>query len=103
MERACPFACGELAADEQAIRLGPWPLRVCRGVWREKVKQERPLTVAERKEAALFEAERMALLEVPRAAKILMIDRYIQEKNGKLYGVCTVTTEENIGYTKEIT
>ena len=103
LERACPFACGELAAEEQAIRLGPWPLRVCRGVWREKVKQERPLTAAERKEAALFEAERMALLEVPRAAKILMIDRYIQEKNGKLYGVCTVTTEENIGYTKEIT
>ena len=103
LERACPFADGELAAEEQGIRLGPWPLRVCRGVWREKVKEERTLTASERKEAALFEAERMALLAVPRAAKILMIDRRTLEKNGKLYGVCTVTTEENIGYTKEIT
>ena len=61
------------------------------------------LTEAERKEAALFEAERMALLQVPRTAKVIMIDRYTVEKGGKLYGVCTVTTEENIGYTKEIT
>ena len=45
----------------------------------------------------------MALLQVPRAAKIIMIDRYTVEKNGKLYGICTVTTEENIGYTKEFT
>ena len=62
----------------------------------------RPLTPAERKEAALFEAERMALLQVPRGAKIIMIDRYTLEKGGKLYGICAVTTEENIGYTKEI-
>ena len=61
------------------------------------------LTEAERKEAALFEAERMALLQVPRTAKVIMIDRYTVEKGGKLYGVCTVTTEENIGYTQEIT
>ena len=60
------------------------------------------MTPAERKEAALFEAERMALLQVPRGAKIIMIDRYTVEKGGKLYGVCAVTTEENIGYTKEI-
>ena len=44
----------------------------------------------------------MALLQVPRGAKIIMIDRYTVEKGGKLYGVCAVTTEENIGYTKEI-
>ena len=69
---------------------------------REKVKTERTLTPAERKEAALFEAERMALLQVPRGAKIIMIDRYTLEKGGKLYGICAVTTEENIGYTKEI-
>ena len=87
----------------RSITLGPWPLRVCRGTWREKVKAERTLTEAERKEAALFEAERMALLQVPRTAKVIMIDRYTVEKGGKLYGVCTVTTEENIGYTKEIT
>ena len=102
LERACPFAYGELVESERWISLSPWPLRVCRGVWRERVKEERILTPAERKEAALFEAERMALLQVPRQAKILMIDRYTLEKKGKLYGVCTVTTEENIGYTKEI-
>ena len=45
----------------------------------------------------------MALLQVPRQAKILMIDRHTVVKDGKLYGVCTVTTEENIGYTKEFT
>ena len=60
------------------------------------------MTPAERKEAALFEAERMALLQVPRSAKIIMIDRRTLEKHGKLYGACTVTTEENIGFTKEI-
>ena len=52
---------------------------------------------------SLFEAERMALPEAPRTAKILMIDRCTREKNGKLYGVRTVTTEENIGNIKEIT
>ena len=103
LERACPFEEGELTLTEAEIGLNPWPLRVCRGTWREKVKQERPLSLAERKEAALFEAERMALLQVPRQAKIIMIDRHTVEKNGRLYGVCTVTTEENIGYTKEFT
>ena len=102
LERGCPFEDAELATDEDAITLTPWPLRVCYGTWREKVKTERTLTPAERKEAALFEAERMALLQVPRGAKIIMIDRYTLEKGGKLYGVCAVTTEENIGYTKEI-
>ena len=103
LERRCPFEDAHLTADEAALSLGPWPIRVCRGTYREKVKRERPLTAAEQKEAALFEAERMALLQVPRSAKILMIDRYTVERNGKLYGVCAVTTEENIGYTKEIT
>ena len=102
LERGCPFEDAELAMEEDAITLTPWPLRVCYGTWREKVKTERTLTPAERKEAALFEAERMALLQVPRGAKIIMIDRYTVEKGGKLYGVCAVTTEENIGYTKEI-
>ena len=103
LERACPFSYGALAEEMETLSLSPWPLRVCRGTWREKVKEEQPLTPAQRKEAALFEAERMALLQVPRQAKIIMIDRYTVEKDGKLYGVCTVTTEENIGYTKEIT
>ncbi len=103
LERTCPFEDGTLIDEGEAILLSPWPVRVCRGTWREKVKRERPLDEAERKEAALFEAERMALLQVPRGAKIIMIDRYTVEKNGKLYGVCSVTTEENIGYTKEIT
>ena len=103
LERACPFEDGTLAEETRKLSLSPWPIRVCRGTWREKVKAERTLTEAERKEAALFEAERMALLQVPRTAKVIMIDRYTVEKGGKLYGVCTVTTEENIGYTKEIT
>ena len=103
LERGCPFQDAELAADERIVSLDPWPLQVCYGTYRERVKRERPLTEAERKEAALFEAERMALLQVPRRAKILMIDRHTIEKNGKLYGVCAVTTEENIGYTKEFT
>ncbi len=103
LERACPFEDADLSTDERAVLLRPWPIRVCSGTYREKVKRERPLTPAERREAALFEAERMALLQVPRAAKIIMVDRYTVEKNGKLYGVCTVTTEENIGYTKEFT
>lgn len=102
-ERACPFAYGDLESDGEDLALSPWPLTVRRGVWREKEKRERPLTAAERREAALFEAERMALLQVPRTAKIIMIDRYTVEKDGRLLGVCTVTTEENIGYTKEIT
>ena len=102
-ERACPFADGELAEAQEILSLSPWPARVCRGTWREKVKRERPLTPAQRKEAALFEAERMALLQVPRQAKIIMIDRYTVERDGRLYGVCKLTTEENIGYTKEIT
>ena len=103
LERACPFEDGALTKEMRELSLSPWPIRVCRGTWREKVKAERTLTVSERKEAALFEAERMALLQVPRTAKVIMIDRYTVEKGGKLYGVCTVTTEENIGYTKEIT
>ena len=103
LERACPFEDGTLAEETRELSLSPWPIRVCRGTWREKVKAERTLTEAERKEAALFEAERMALLQVPRTAIVIMIDRYTVEKGGKLYGVCTVTTEENIGYTKEIT
>ena len=103
LERACPFEEADYADGGPELSLTPWPLRVCRGTWREKVKRERALTEAERKETALFEAERMALLQVPRTAKIIMIDRYTVEKNGKLYGVCAVTTEENIGYTKEIT
>ncbi len=102
LERICPFENADLIDDEKEISLDPWPLRVCCGIWREKVKKERPLTAAERKEAALFEAERMALLQVPRQAKIIMIDRYTMERDGKLYGVCNLTTEENIGYTKEI-
>lgn len=103
LERSCPFEDADLSPDERAVLLRPWPIRVCSGMYREKVKRERPLTPTERREAALFEAERMALLQVPRAAKIIMVDRYTVEKNGKLYGVCTVTTEENIGYTKEFT
>ena len=103
LEGACPYPDGTLTGEVREISLSPWPLRICRGTWREKVKRERSLTTGERKEAALFEAERMALLQVPKTAKIIMIDRYTVEKNGKLYGVCTVTTEENIGYTKEIT
>ena len=103
LERACPFEDADFIDGGSELSLTPWPLRVCRGTWREKVKRERPLTEAERKEAALFEAERMALLQVPRQAKIIMIDRYTVERNGKLYGVCNLTTEENIGYTKEIT
>ena len=102
LERDCPFEDAELETEKDRLLLTPWPFGVCRGTWREKVKRERPLSAAERKEAALFEAERMALLQVPRKAKIIMIDRYTVEKNGKLYGVCNVTTEENIGYTKEI-
>ena len=102
MERRCPFEDAELGPEERSVSLKPWPLSVCHGTWREKVKRERRLTPAERKEAALFEAERMALLQVPRSAKIIMIDRRIVERNGKLYGACTVTTEENIGFTKEI-
>ena len=103
LERGCPFEDAELARDEKELTLTPWPLRVCYGTWREKVKTERALSPAEQKETALFEAERMALLQVPRQAKILMIDRHTVVKDGKLYGVCTVTTEENIGYTKEFT
>ncbi len=103
LERACPFEDADLATDEKELSLAPWPLRVCYGTWREKVKTERGLSPAEQKETALFEAERMALLQVPRQAKILMIDRHTVVKDGKLYGVCTVTTEENIGYTKEFT
>ncbi len=102
LARGCPFEDAELTAEERTVSLSPWPFRVCGGTWREKVKRERPLTPAERKEAALFEAERMALLQVPRSAKIIMIDRRTLEKHGKLYGACTVTTEENIGFTKEI-
>ena len=101
LERGCPFDEGDLYDAGRRIELRPWPLSVCYGTWREKVKRERPLSEGERKEAALFEAERMALLQVPRQAKIIMIDRHTVEKDGKLYGVCTVTTEENIGYTKE--
>ena len=103
LERSCPFEDADLSTDERTVLLRPWHIRVCSGTYREKVKRERPLTSAERREAALFEAERMALLQVPRAAKIIMIDRYTVEKNGKLYGICTVTAEENIGYTKEFT
>lgn len=103
LERECPFEEGDLVSEGTELSLFPWPVRVCRGTYREKVKLERRLTKAEQKEAALFEAERMALLQVPRQAKIIMIDRYTVEQNGKLYGVCTVTTEENIGFTKEIT
>ena len=103
LERACPFEDADLATDEKELSLALWPLRVCYGTWREKVKTERGLSPAEQKETALFEAERMALLQVPRQAKILMIDRHTVVKDGKLYGVCTVTTEENIGYTKEFT
>ena len=103
LERTCPFEDADLVLAEERVLLSPWPLSVRRGTWREKVKRERPLTGAERREAALFEAERMALLQVPRTARIIMIDRYTVEKDGKLYGVCSLTTEENIGYTKEIT
>lgn len=103
LERDCPFADADLMDDGQELSLSPWLLRISRGTWREKTKTERPLTFAERKEAALFEAERMAQLQVPHRAKVIMIDRYTVEKNGKLYGVCNITTEENIGYTKEIT
>ena len=103
LERSCPFEDGDLTDDGRELSLSPWPLHICCGTWREKVKRERPLTNAERREAALFEAERMALLQVPREAKILMIDRHVEEKNGRLYGVCNLTTEENIGYIKEIT
>ena len=102
LERSCPFEDADLAPEERTVLLSPWPIRVCYGTYRERVKRERPLTETEQKEAALFEAERMALLQVPRQAKIIMVDRYTVEKNGKLYGVCTLTTEENIGYTKEI-
>ena len=103
LERRCPFEDGILMEEEGSLSLSPWPLRVHRGLWRERAKAERPLTTAEQKEAALFEAERMALLQVPRQARIIMIDRHTMEKNGTLYGVCSLTTEENIGYTKEIT
>ena len=103
LERGCPFADAELVREEDALSLHPWSFRVCYGVYRERVNRERALTQAERKEAALFEAERMALLQVTPKAKIIMIDRHIVEKNGIIYGVCAVTTEENIGYTKEFT
>ncbi len=102
-ERGCPFEDADLTVEARSLSLDPWPVRICRGTYWERIKQERFLTGAERKEAALFEAERMALLQVPHSAKIIMIDRYTVEKNGQLYGVCTVTTEENIGYTKELT
>ncbi len=101
LERRCPFLESSLTVETTTV-LGPWPIRVCRGTYRERVRRERPLTEAEQKEGALFEAERMALLQVPRTAQILMIDRHIVEKQGRLYGVCTVTAEENIGITKEI-
>lgn len=103
LERGCPFAEGDLVEEERTLSLSPWPLTIRRGSWHEKEKTERALTAAERKEAALFEAERMTLLQVPRTAQILMIDRYTVVKDGVLYGVCRVTTEENIGYTKEFT
>jgi len=101
-ERRCPFPEGVLVPEEKRTSLAPWPLEVSRGTWREREKRERTLTAAERREAALFEAERQALLQVPRTAKVIMIDRRTVERNGTLYGVCTVTAEENIGFTKEI-
>ena len=100
--RKSPFSEADLILEEKPVRLSPWPIWIRRGVYREKGKLERPLSQSERREAALFQAERDALLQVPRQAKIIMINRYTVETGGTLYGVCAVTAEENIGTTKEI-
>lgn len=87
---------------ESIVPLSPWPLCIQRGVYREKIQQQRPLSVQEQQQAAMEQAQLQALLQVPRQAKILMLNPYTLEKNGELWGVCTVTAEENIGITKEI-
>ena len=103
-ETKAPFAEASLT-EEPALQLSSLllPVSLIRGTYRELIRQEQALTKEEQKAEALFLAERDALLQVPRDAAIIMINLYAVEKDGAVYGICTITTEENIGLQREIT
>ena len=77
------------------------PLVVTDAVCAEQVEQERSLTIPEMAEAALYEAEQSARLKIPKDAAI--VDKYSDwiEKDGRVFAVVSITTEESIGLTRE--
>jgi len=74
------------------------PITLARGRYYECVPINRPMPRAQQEAEALARAEMQALWQVPRDAAILMKNCYMREEEDGLYGVCVITTEEEIGY-----
>lgn len=103
MESAAPYAHSEQGELQTAIFNKPLlPVTVTTGRVYELVETERTAEQAEREALALALAEEEALAQLPKDAAILLKTCFLQEKDGVLYGVCCITTEERIDLTREL-
>lgn len=78
------------------------PIELTQGVIVERVAGQKQLTRAEQTELALVEAERVAMLKVPKDARIVEKSSATRVQDGLIIGVVGVVTEETIGLEKEI-
>lgn len=78
------------------------PVTVLTGDYAELTMREMPCDSARRIEEALFGAEQLAYLKIPKDAVIVDKQQRIVELQGVTVGVVGVVTEESIGLEKEI-
>lgn len=78
------------------------PVTLCTGTAYEQAGAEVTLSLDEQKQSALVEAERLALLRVPKDAAIERKTSAVFEQDGLITAVVGVMTEESIGLEKEM-
>ncbi len=79
------------------------PITLVRGVCCEIAAGERTLSIAERRGNAAAEAERIAMLKIPKDAAILRKSVSMREADGILTASIAIVTNETIGLEKELT
>lgn len=102
LETRCPYPLFR----EEAVRAVPLgslfaDVVLEKGVWRELRETERRLSEQEQVEAALVLAEGEAVKLLPPEADVVVKAAWTEEADGVLYGICRITTEENIGIQRE--
>jgi len=78
------------------------PLRVMEGLCCEQTEQPVSRTTEEMAEAAIVDAERIAMLKIPKDASIVEKHAVWAKSDAQVIGIVTIITEESIGMTKEI-
>ncbi len=102
-ETSVPFAAYEIRNVKRKVVSDAFlPIELIEGVAYEQAETQTPDTLAGMRESALVEAEKLALLKIPKDALIVSKSAALTEEGGVITAIVGIVTEESIGLEKEI-